>query len=284
MAPVSVAGLTQARREFHATLLGGILSRSEMGIPSNADGDSPASIAIAGAILDKLGPCRTVEKLPGQTSGAKFESVCAAFVKLSFGKLQHLRPGNFTIAKGGGIAKFEQYAHLLALSAIAKANRDLATAIGSDYLIKPDVVIGRNPEPDDVINKPEVLVDDVTGKLSGLRASNQASPSLHASISCKWTLRSDRAQNARSEGLNLVRNRKGRLPHICVIVGEPMVARIASLALGTGDIDCVYHFALTELREALVEQGREEALELLDSMVGGKRLRDIADLPLDLAI
>ena len=63
-----------------------------------------------------------------------------------------------------------------------------------------------------------------------------------------------------------------------------MVARIASLALGTGDIDCVYHFALSELREALVEQGREEALELLDSMVEGKRLRDVADLPLDLVI
>ena len=46
------------------------------------------------------------------------------------------------------------------------------------------------------------------------------------------------------------RNRKGNLPHIVVVTGEPMPARIASLALGTGDIDCVYHFALYELVDA----------------------------------
>jgi len=78
-------------------------------------------------------------------------------------------------------------------------------------------------------------------------------------------------------------NRKGRLPHIAVITGEPTPGRVASLALGTGDIDCVYHFALYEVRNALVDQGRDETLELLDTMVEGKRLRDISDLPLDLA-
>lgn len=68
------------------------------------------------------------------------------------------------------------------------------------------------------------------------------------------------------------------------ITGEPTPNRIASLALGTGDIDCVYHFALYELREALVENNREGLLELLDMMVEGKRLRDISDLPLDLVV
>ena len=87
-----------------------------------------------------------------------------------------------------------------------------------------------------------------------------------------------------SEGLNLVRNRKGRLPHVAVITAEPTPTRIASLALGTGDIDCVYHFALDELRSTLEDQRREETLELLESMIQGKRLRDISDLPLDLVI
>ena len=82
--------------------------------------------------------------------------------------------------------------------------------------------------------------------------------------------------------MNLVRNRKGQLPHIVVITAEPTPGRIASLALGTGDIDCVYHFALYELRNALIMQDREEVLELLDTMIEGKRLRDISDLPLDL--
>src|SRR5690606_35672063 len=98
------------------------------------------------------------------------------------------------------------------------------------------------------------------------------------------TIRSDRAQNARSEGLNLVRNRKGRLPHIVAITAEPMPNRIASIALGTGDIDCVYHFALPELVGAAQTAGYEDASEMLATMIDGKRLRDISDLPLDLVI
>ena len=276
------AWLTKARREFHGTLLKGILTRSASGIPSNADKASRPSREIAGSILDQLGPATTAPKLPGQTAGSDFEGVCASFVRVCFEKMNHLRPGEFRVNKGGGIAMFDQYAHLDDLEAIAKANREIATAIGSDYLIKPDIVVTRSPEDDESINASGPLVDSDTVRLTSLRAVNQPLEILHASISCKWTLRSDRAQNARSEGLNLVRNRKGRLPHIAVITGEPTPGRIASLALGTGDIDCVYHFALYELRKALVEQERDETIELLDTMVEGKRLRDISDLPLDL--
>jgi len=279
---MSEAWLTQARREFHATTLESILTRSPAGIPSNADKSSKPSIAIANSILDQLGPAVTAPKLPGQTAGADFEGVCATFVRVCFERMQHLRPGAFEVIKGGGIAQYDQYAHLDELEAIAKTNREIATAIGSDYLIKPDIVVTREPEEDAAINAAGTLVDDVTARLTGLRRANQELAILHASISCKWTLRSDRAQNARSEGLNLVRNRKGRLPHIAVITAEPTPGRVASLALGTGDIDCVYHFALYELRNALVEQEREETLELLETMVEGKRLRDISDLPLDL--
>lgn len=276
------AWLTQARREFHATLLGSILTRSSKGIASNADSSSKVSIKLASAILDQLGDAVTADKLPGQTAGSDFEEICATFVRVCFQRLAHLRPGDFFVFKGGGIAQFDQYAHLDELEIIARSNKEIATALGSDYLIKPDIVVGRNPEPDARINAQGLLVDDASAKLSSLRASNQSQPILHASLSCKWTLRSDRAQNARSEGLNLVRNRKGRLPHIGVITGEPMPSRIASLALGTGDIDCVYHFALHELRVALNAEGSEDRLELLDMMISGKRLRDISDLPLDL--
>ena len=74
------------------------------------------------------------------------------------------------------------------------------------------------------------------------------------------------------------------LPHIVVVTGEPMPARIASLAMGTGDIDCVYHFALYELIEAVDEIGAEDAMETLKILTEGKRLKDISDLPMDLAI
>ncbi|MDO6728416.1 NgoMIV family type II restriction endonuclease [Marinovum sp. 2_MG-2023] len=278
----AVAWLTKARREFHASILNSILTLSDKGVPSNADKGSRPSVEIASAIVAKMGVARTAPKLPGQTSGADFEEICAGFIGLCLDRLGHLRPGRFSVTKGGAIAQFDQYAHLDELEAISKSNREIATALGSDYLIKPDIVVARQPESDARINARECLVDADAARLSALRAVNQPMPILHASLSCKWTLRSDRAQNARSEGLNLVRNRKGRLPHIAVITGEPTPGRIASLALGTGDIDCVYHFALYELRAALVDQGRDDTLELLDTMIAGKRLRDISDLPLDL--
>jgi hypothetical protein len=156
--------------------------------------------------------------------------------------------------------------------------------MGNDYMVAPDVVVYREPETDEEINRPEVFVDNEVCTMSDLRKQNGGLPILHASVSAKWTMRSDRAQNSRTEALNLIRNRKGNLPHIVVVTGEPMPARIASLALGTGDIDCVYHFALYELIEAVKEIGAEDAMETLNVLTEGKRLKDISDLPMDLAI
>ena len=55
-------------------------------------------------------------------------------------------------------------------------------------------------------------------------------------------------------------------------------------AIGTGDIDCVYHFALDELRNAISNIGDESQMEMLNMLVDGRRLRDISDLPFDLAV
>lgn len=81
-----------------------------------------------------------------------------------------------------------------------------------------------------------------------------------------------------------MRNRKGHLPHVMVVTAEPTPSRLASIALGTGDIDCVYHFALYELQDTLRSLDMDEAHDLLAVMVEGKRLKDISDLPLDLAV
>ena len=156
--------------------------------------------------------------------------------------------------------------------------------MGNDYMVAPDVVIYRETEPDEIINEEQLVVDETICGLSDIRKSNGGLPILHASISAKWTMRSDRAQNSRTEALGLIRNRKGHLPHIVVVTGEPLPARIASLALGTGDIDCVYHFALYELVEAVKGIEAEDALEMLKILIQGKRLKDISDLPLDLTV
>jgi len=69
-----------------------------------------------------------------------------------------------------------------------------------------------------------------------------------------------------------------------VVTAEPYPQRIASLALGTGDIDCVYHIALPELQIAAETYGNPAVLDILNTLVNGRRLRDISDLPLDLVV
>jgi len=165
-----------------------------------------------------------------------------------------------------------------------KDHPELATIIGNDYTVAPDIVVSRVPLSDSVINDSgKLLVDENISRRTPLRNINNKFPILHGTISCKWTIRSDRAQNSRTEALNLIRNRKGRTPHVAVVTAEPLPSRIASIALGTGDIDCVYHFALKELIEAVKDANSGE-FDMLKTLLEGKRLRDISDLPLDLAI
>lgn len=281
----------EARREFHAGLLAsGILSVNSKGIPGNADGSNAASVSYAHRIATALKVETVSERLAGQTSGGGFEQACANFLSLTFPRLNMLRPGDWDIHKVSGrgsaaqAAVFEQYAHLVDLDLAVKANPQLQAVLGNGYAIAPDVVVSRAPVEDSLINSEALLVDETVAKYTPIRSINQQKRILHAVVSCKWTIRSDRAQNSRSEALNLIRNRKGRLPHIAVVTGEPLPSRIASVALGTGDIDCVYHFALPELVDAVADVGHGDAIELLSMMIEGKRLKDIADLPLDLTV
>ncbi len=280
--------LHRTRAAFHARLLNGVLGISSDGIPSNADASNPLSVRLARSIALQL-KSGISARLKGQTSGSKFESITEEFVKESFLPLQHLRPGEWEVRKVGNrarsaIAEFEQYAHLATLEKLAKSNPEFAAVLGSDYTITPDVILIRHLEEDAAINSPNPVVDMSIARRAALRAVNGGKPLLHASISAKWTIRSDRSQNSRSEALNLMRNRKGHLPHIVVVTGEPLPSRLSSIALGTGDIDCVYHFALPELQRAVEECGESSAADTLSIMVDGKRLKDISDLPLDLAV
>lgn len=279
----------QERAKLHAALLATILTVDAANVASNADKSNKASRDIALGIAERLRYEVSAERGPGQTAGNTFETLCGNFVRDTFLRLDHLRPGRWTVQQLGGrrrlaIATYEQYAHLTALDRAAQNDPELAAALGSDYTIAPDVVVVRAPEPDAAINLQEPLVDDTVSTRASLRAARNPRPLLHASLSCKWTIRSDRAQNARAEALNLIRNRKGRLPHVAVITAEPLPSRLASIALGTGDIDCVYHFALYELEETIQALGHSDAQDMLAVMVDGGRLKDISDLPLDIAV
>lgn len=157
--------------------------------------------------------------------------------------MDHLRPGDWYYSTQAPISDFDQYEHLADLEKIVERDNELASALGKDYIITPDIVIGRWPVSNADVNRDGAVIaaEDGLAKFTPLRQANSEHPRpiLHASISCKWTLRSDRGQNARTEALNLIRNRKGQLPHVAAVTAEPLPTRIASLALGAGDLDCV---------------------------------------------
>lgn len=289
------ARISAARTEFHAGLLqsGTLqLTESQKGGPgaSNADSTNRFSSQVARHIALALQAEVVAERAAGQTLGGNFETAVTAFLRETFPYLQSVRPGRWTLEKVGNLgsekslSRFDQYSHLDQLDKVSRNDRVLKAALGNAYAISPDVVISRAPEPDAMINQDHWLVDDHSALLSPLRERPDGRHILHAVISCKWTMRSDRSQNSRSEALNLIRNRKGRVPHIAVVTAEPMPSRISSLALGTGDIDCVYHFALPELQAAIEEYGDPSSQDLIAIMVEGNRLKDLSDLPLDLAV
>ena len=269
------------RRAYHREIANRVLRQNPSGVPNNADSGSASSVRIAKGIVQHIGLPLGSDKLAGQTAGHRFEEATKNFLREAFGLLSHLRPGEWEFSLGGNIRDYEQYLHLSDVRRMVEQHEELRIIFG-DYIVTPDIVVCREPVSDSKINENEALLnDDTVASYTPLRRANSQASILHASVSCKWTIRSDRSQNARTEGLNLVRNRKGKTPHIVVVIGEPLPGRIASLAYGTGDIDCVYHFALRELKTAVA--GNDSDAELLDTLVTGRRLRDISDLPFDLA-
>ena len=283
--------ISEARKIFHRHIIeSSTLTVTKESIASNADSASVSSRAVAlrtaEIISDNCG-CRIniINKAAGQTLGRQFEVLVSEFLRNTFLRLDSIRPGKWGITcSGSEVSSFAQYEHLAELGKLISRNAQLAAVLGNDYVIAPDIVIYRERYSDEELNSREQLVDNSSAYASDIRETSGAAPILHASISAKYTIRSDRAQNSRTEALNLIRNRKGHLPHIVVVTAEPMPGRLASIALGTGDIDCIYHFALYELEQAVNERASDDSSEMLHTLIDGKRLKDISDLPLDLAV
>jgi len=282
--------LADLRRDYHRNLCDSILGyRTGSTVYSIADSDSKTSINLAERLVAKIELPKCSSPATGPRAGKLFTHHTKDFLESAFTRLQHLRPGEWffsTSQAAPGIARFDQYQHLAELQQVISEYKELKAAMGGDYLITPDIIVGRKPESDQRINgnAPLIRKTNQAATYTPLRLVNTDHATLHASISCKWTMRSDRAQNTRTEALNLVRNRKGKTPHIVAVTMEPMPTRLASIAMGTGDVDCVYHAALYELQSAATESGNEDQAEVLQTLVSGRRLRDISDLPFDLAL
>ena len=152
-------------------------------VPNFADVDSAESMRIAAGVLDHLAVTRgTVSDVPKDPGGPLEQAVCD---HLGWALQRKDPERGWRIERGAVITRFDQYAHLSEVDALVRANPQLRVTVGTDYLIRPDVTVS--------------LARVQTA--SGL-------PVLHAAVSCKWTIRSDRVQNIRHECLQMIRHRR----------------------------------------------------------------------------
>lgn len=280
------------RRMYHADLFQQCVRYRKTGEPSMCDKGSKSSVLLSKGMLDGIGLPVLPGEISPQAAGSIFTSVTTKYLEACFRSLQHLCPGDWMLSAAQGtlnITDYSQYRHIADIANLLMLHPELKTSFGGDYLITPDIIVSRAPFTDAEINKNASVIDP-HGSLARRTPSRRANTPdgqriLHASISMKWSMRSDRSQNTRTEALNLIRNRKGGTPKIVVVAFEPLPSRLASIALGTGDIDCAYHAALDELMASAAKLDPDgDSFETLRMLVEGNRLRDISDLPFDLLI
>ncbi|MBI3911719.1 MAG: hypothetical protein HY320_12410 [Armatimonadetes bacterium] len=187
--------------------------------------------------------------------------------------------GQFEVACNRRIDRFHDYSHLGRLQQIIDADQtgELSLALSGEYLVAPDVVIGWVSRP-----WSEIDLDE-----DRLTAKSARAAFLHASVSCKWTIRSDRAQNVRLEATNLASKRRGRMPHFVFVTCEPLPSRLQSVARGDGALDCTYHVALGALWYAL-HHARASAdsigaqRDVLRTLIQAGKIRPLTTLAHDL--
>lgn len=137
--------------------------------------------------------------------------------------------------------------------------RKVLDEIGAESLLKLDVTVARNQPP--------------------------RSPELEIGLSLKWSLRTDRAQDCRSQGAKLSALRRGRMPHFAAVTMEPRPYMLNLLGGGSGDVDCVYHLHLPALQAAIedVYGGRSDKTSKrivagFNRLVEQRRVRDYDEL------
>jgi NgoMIV restriction enzyme len=236
---------------FATSLMGWKLSsKNKLGwplVPNCADVDNAESMRIAAGVLDVLGVSRDEPSNAPKDPGGPLEQAVCDHLGVALAARHPDR--TWQVGRGVVITRFDQYAHLSEVDALVRANPELRITIGMDYLIRPDVTVA----------------------LAGVPTASTLPP-LHAAVSCKWTIRSDRVQNIRHECLQMIRHRRGRQPHLVTVTAEPLPSRLASIARGTGEVDAVYHIAYDAMDASVAEYANPEQADAWREVTGQRRV------------
>jgi hypothetical protein len=237
---------------FSTKLLGWQLNKSKRLVPNSADTESVQSVALAGEILNYLGVQPGEPSPVPQSPGPMLEELVREDIEKRLADYNSSR--QWLVTRGRIVTDFSQYSHLREVDRLVRNDPALAVTIGRDYLIKPDVTVGiMDPGP-------------------------REDPFLHAAISCKWTIRSDRVQNVRHEFNQMIRHRRGRQPHLVAVTAEPLPSRLQAIARGTGEVDAVYHIAYEALDWAVRRVGNEIQKNAWNECIQQRRVLNYAEL------
>jgi hypothetical protein len=236
--------------------------------PNIADLGNVGSLSFAGHVYQQLGIPDTQRK--GNLSDADENSSSGAALEVGIEQdiADRLRAADsrrgWIVTRQGLVSQFAQFEHLSHLQSLLDKDPTLRASLARDYQVKTDVYVGVQS------------LDDA-----------MALPFLHAAISSKWTIRSDRVQNVRHEFTTLVRNRRGRTPHLVLVTAEPQPSRLSSITRGTGEVDAVYHVLFDELQVAVgavcaANPRLSDQEDDWNEMVDQNRLRPYSRLAADL--
>lgn len=270
------------------------------GKPNTSDASDKASVTLGQALFEVLG-------VPSDARGDEPTGTPLA-ERVAKDLAGHLQGHGLTVKPEGRLPQFGQYRHIDApddLRAVAepsaayrRAWRNLRSTVEAN-IQRPPAQRRRAEKWLDACE--EALAADTAARQAALReigsesllkldvtianASPADYPELRIGLSLKWSLRTDRAQDCRSQGAKLSSLRRGRMPHFAAVTMEPRPYMLNLLAGGSGDVDCVYHLNLPALGQAVREvygprtdKKSRSTLAEFERLVEQGRLRDYDEL------
>jgi hypothetical protein len=273
------------------------------GRPNTSDAGDKGSILLGRLLFERLGVVATTP--PPDTK------VDEAMTRLLIGDLRDAAPPGLSIEPNGHLSDFEQFAHLSAMKHLSKGDGDKQvqrsferlerfvtsriTLPNRDSVKLAELIAGHRKAVQVQAAERTQLIEQI-GEESLLRLDVVAyrpgsvtKPHLLTGLSLKWTLRTDRAQDCRSQGAKMAALRRGRMPHFATVTMEPRPSMLALLGRGSGDLDCVYHLDLAALTDAvqdyyqLSKRHRQRPYDTFRQLVEQRRLRDYDELARSIA-
>jgi len=286
-----MVALDNVRRDYQRAICEELVAfYGDSHIPTIADRTSPGSVDLSCRLISALGMQLGAEERSQETINRRFCDLTAEFIIRALSVLHRANTQDWSVVIGGMASDFVDllgnHSTLPRLQRALAADPQVRTELDRYYLITPDIIVGRKQARASLAEGAQPTAQrELNGNPSAPSDEGGGGKSfVRASISCNWMLRSNQIHSVHTEPLNLIRTQECIVPHIMVVTFEPLPNRLASIALGSGDIDCTYHVALHELRVAVRDCGNDAHIEQLEGLIEGKRLRDVGDLPFDLAI